>query len=110
MNKQDTLEVRVLFLHEGDSYVAQCLEYDIAAQGKTLPEVKMAFERTFVGQMMLDLRKGKQPLQGIEPAPRLYWEKFEKALRLEDVEPINWPQDVPPAYVVNEIKKELRVI
>lgn len=111
MNEENKLVVRVLVLREGDAYVAQCLEYDIAAQGKTIAEVKRAFERTFLGQMILDARKGKRPLEDIGPAPRYYWEKFEEAFRVEDREPsLSIPKDVPPAFMINEIHKELRVI
>jgi hypothetical protein len=110
MSQSNTLLVRVLFLHEGDSYVAQCLEYDIAAQGKTLPEVKLAFERTLVGQMMLDMKQGRKPLEGIGEAPRVYFEKFERAVKIEDEETFRLPQNVPPAFVINGIRKELRVI
>ncbi len=110
MSQSNTLLVRVLFLHEGDSYVAQCLEYDIAAQGKTLPEVKLAFERALVGQVMLDMKQGRKPLQGIAEAPRVYFEKFERAVKIEDEETFRLPQNVPPAFVINGIRKELRVI
>ncbi|OLE51961.1 MAG: hypothetical protein AUG51_20425 [Acidobacteria bacterium 13_1_20CM_3_53_8] len=109
MTQEKTLVVRVLFLREGDSYVAQCLEYDIAAQGKTMPEVKRAFELTLAGQMELDVRSGKQPFEGIPKAPDTYWEMFDKALKLEDEEPISLPKGVPPPFVVSEIVKELRV-
>jgi hypothetical protein len=36
-------------------------------------------------------------------------ELFERALRLQDDEPLALPKGVPPAFVVNEIVKELRV-
>lgn len=109
MMQEKTLEIRVLVLREGDSYVAQCLEFDIAAQGKTIPEVNRAFELTLKGQVALDLQKGKRPFEGIPRAPERYWEIFEKALKIEDKEPISLPSEVPPAFVVNEIVKELRV-
>jgi hypothetical protein len=73
MIELNTITVRVLFIREGDSYVAQCLEYDIAAQGKTMPEVKRGFELTFAGQMELDTRAGRPLFQGIPKAPDIYW-------------------------------------
>lgn len=110
MNTEQQLMVRVLVFREGNSYIAQCLEYDIAAQGKTVPEVKAAFERTIIGQIILDRRRGKKPLEGIPAAPEAYEEMFARAMRLADEETINISEDVPPAYMVNEIRKELRVI
>jgi len=103
------LLVRVLFLKEGDAWVAQCLEYDIAAQAKTLPEAEQAFERTLVGQIMLDLRRGKEPFSGTKPAPRMYWRKFNEGLGLRMEPTIELPKQTPPAFMIEEIRKEARV-
>ena len=54
----------ILFLQDHGYWVAQCLEYDITAQGKTIDAAKLAFERTFVGQVLVDTQKGKEPLEG----------------------------------------------
>ena len=59
-------------MREADYWVAQCLEHDIAAQGKTLPEVEDAFRKTVVGQIVLDLRKGREPLDSY---PVTYFER-----------------------------------
>jgi hypothetical protein len=110
MSEQKALMVRVLFIREGESFVAQCLEFDIAAQGKTITEVKRAFERTLIGQMMLDVRRGKRPFEDFGPAPRYYWEKYEQANPVGDREPLSLPKEVPPAFIVGEILKEMRVV
>ena len=89
-------------------WVAQCLEHDIASQGKTLPEAVEIFGRTVVGQILLDLRRGKQPLQGIAPAPRMYWRKFKEGIGLKVEPTIALPKSVSPAFVI-EIRKEARV-
>ena len=74
----------ILFRREwnGDGYgwVAQCLEYDIAAQGVTIREAMAAFERTFVGQLVVDVAHKKMPLEGIRPAPKKYWDEFSSAI------------------------------
>ena len=74
----------VVLLQENDSWVAQALEYDITAQGKTIQKATDALERTVVGQLLVDITHGSQPFEGIEQAPKIYWEHFEKAKRLED--------------------------
>lgn len=104
-----TITLRVVYLREGDSWIAQCLEHDIAAQGKTLPDVEEAFRRTVVGQIMLDLRKGREPFEGIKPAPKMYWRKFDEGLRLGVDSRIDLPKDVPPAFMIQEIRNEARV-
>ncbi len=99
--------VNVLLLQEQKTWVAQCLEYDIAAQGDTINDAMNNFGRTFLGQVALDFSNQKRPLEGIEPSPDFYWEKFKKARRLQDGESFNLP-DVPPAHIVAGIN-ELRI-
>jgi hypothetical protein len=106
---QITLRVVFLFEREANAWIAQCLEYDIAAQGKSLHDVEQAFERTVVGQIMLDIRKGRDPFEGIRPAPRFYWHKFNEGYRL-GVEPtIDLPRSTPPAFLIEQIRQESRV-
>jgi hypothetical protein len=79
MTKQNiSLNASVLLLQEGKTWIAQCLEWDIAAQGDTIDHALNSFERTFVGQIILDIDADKLPLEGISQSPKEYWEKFEK--------------------------------
>jgi hypothetical protein len=79
------IKLSVLFLKENDSWVGQCLEHDIAAQGKTLDEAKTSLQHTIAGQMFLDAGSGKAPLLDIKPAPEYYRVKFENAEKLKFV-------------------------
>lgn len=110
MKKQVTFELSVLFIRDGDCWVAQCLEYDIAAQGKTLEEVNEALERTFVGQILLDVRRGKEPLQGIPKAPKLYWERFEHGERLKDEDRFSLPENGLPGFMIDALAKDRRIL
>ncbi len=65
--------VRTLLIQEGDLWSIQCLEYDIAAQGRTIDEAKNAFEKTFLGQIALDIKEDREPFEGIEKAPQEFW-------------------------------------
>lgn len=76
------VKLSVLFLKEGNSWVGQCLEHDIAAQGKTFEDAKSALRNTIVAQMFLDASNHATPLSGIKPAPNYYKEKFEIAEKL----------------------------
>ena len=105
-----TIALRVIYLRETDYWVAQCLEHDIAAQGKTLSEVEDAFRKTLVGQIILDLRKGREPLEDIKPAPSMYWRKFREGLRLGVDSNIELPSDIPPAYMIEGITRETRIL
>ncbi|HET6892734.1 MAG TPA: hypothetical protein VFH31_16640 [Pyrinomonadaceae bacterium] len=106
---QTSMTIRVLFIREGEAWVAQCLEHDIASQGRTLQEAEATFGRTFVGQIMLDVRRGKEPLRGISPAPRMYWRKFKEGIELKVEPTIPLPKSIPPALVIEEIRREARV-
>src|SRR5689334_6392027 len=98
--------IHVVLLREGDLYVAQCLEYDIAAQGETLDQVRLNFERALVGQICVDVHHDIKPLSKTPKAPAKYWKLWENAERLGDERPIYVPPpsadeaDIPPAYML----------
>ena len=71
------VSVRVVVFQEGDWVCAQCLEYDIAAQGKTLDDCLYELERLVVGQIAISIENGLDPLRGLNPAPRRFWDWFE---------------------------------
>ena len=92
------LNVRVLICQDHDAdgnrgWVAQCLEYDIAAQGQTLDVVKQRFTLTLIGQMTVDIKHGKKPLEGIKEAPSKFWEHFKQGERLERQPPFYSPDE-----------------
>jgi hypothetical protein len=77
------VKLSVLFLRENDSWVGQCLEHDIVAQGRTIDEAKAALSHTIAAQMCLDATHGKMPLADIKAAPEYYLTKFEHAEKLK---------------------------
>jgi hypothetical protein len=78
--------IRVLLLKEGtdSSWVAQGLDYDMAAQGESIGEALENFQAVFQGQVALDLQKGREPLTGKKQAPSWYWRALEEAKPLKD--------------------------
>ncbi len=92
--------ISVLLLQEGEWWSAQCLEYDIAAQAKTLPEMRNELERVLLLHVVLALEEGREPFSEIRPAPKKYWDMFAAAkLRVEGDElPFRLPDSVgfPP--------------
>jgi len=71
-------KLSILLLREADGWVAQCLDYDITAQGQTIAAAKEAFARTFAGQVVVDVQRGVEPLTGFNSAPLEYWSKLRK--------------------------------
>ena len=53
-----------------------------------------ASDTSFVGQIALDVQHGRQPMDGISPAPPEYWRAFENASRLLDRQPFRMPTSV----------------
>jgi predicted RNase H-like HicB family nuclease len=68
----------VVFQEDG-WWSAQCLEYDIAAQAKTLPDLHDELERVLAVHVAACLQIGREPFDGLEPAPRKFWDMYESA-------------------------------
>lgn len=96
MEKVTKYSVSLLLMTENNIWTAQCLEFDIAAQGKTMSEAMAAFQRTFAGQVCIDIENGKEPFEDFSQAPVDYWDKFEQASeRLADRKPFKLPEGFP---------------
>jgi hypothetical protein len=64
--------IRAIVFKEGDFYVAQCLEYDIAAQGTDLEAAIDRLELTVEAEFETCALDGKAPKDCICPAPNYY--------------------------------------
>jgi hypothetical protein len=73
------LTISVLAFQDGDSWSAQCLEYDIATQAATLPDLFYEVERTLMGHLAVAAKLGREPFAGLKPAPQRYWDMYENA-------------------------------
>jgi hypothetical protein len=105
-----TFQVSLLLLREGEVWVAQGLEYDIVAQGKSLKEAIKAFERTCVGQIAIDVEHGNRPLDGIEQAPEQFWDMFDGAHRLDERKPFRLPKNIiSPNRMIAASAEDLRI-
>src|SRR5262249_29907877 len=76
--------LKVLLRKENRSWVAQCVDYDIAAQGETVRAAMSAFHRTLKAQVMLDIERGREPLKAIPAAPEVYAKQFDVAEPLRE--------------------------
>jgi hypothetical protein len=62
--------VRAVIFQEGEWLCAQCLEYDLVAQAKSLQELLKAFERLIVGHITVRLRHKQHRFVICRPPPR----------------------------------------
>ena len=71
---------------EGEWWVAQCLEYDIAVQARTLKDVDYEFQRILLGRIFAAKELGIDPFEDIPPAPEEYRKIFEDANKTRKME------------------------
>jgi hypothetical protein len=69
----------VLFEREPGNWVAQCLQFDIGAEAKTLPELLYELPKALVGHIVIATENGVEPFEILPPAPQEYWEKWNQA-------------------------------
>jgi hypothetical protein len=83
-NNQTAFRVSAVLFQEGEWWSAQCLEYDIAAQAKTLPDLRYELQRVLISHVCVALELGREPFEGLGSAPQKFWEMFEGAkMRVE---------------------------
>jgi hypothetical protein len=71
-------EIRAIVFKEGDMYVGQCLEYDIAAQAPDLEALLDRLELTVEAEFATCAETGTTPHDCISPAPVYYHSLWEK--------------------------------
>ena len=102
--------LRVLLVSDGGAWTAQCLEHDIAAQGKTIQDALVEFQRTLVAEVCLHASRGAQGLDSIPRAPHMYWKKYHEGELLDHRRHPPFVPDcpLPPAFMIPEFR-EMRV-
>ena len=61
--------LRVLIFQEEGLWIAQGLEYDIAAQSKSLTDLPNIFAQTIMAHIMARREHNQEPFEGINKAP-----------------------------------------
>lgn len=101
----------VLLIHDGSNWTAQCLQYDIAAQGESIKEAKKAFEYALAVEIGY-LSKTQKTLDDLPSAPKWYWGSYEQAAKLEAMaeSPLRLPTEIAKlAHALIPRQRELRV-
>lgn len=70
--------VRVVVFREGDVYVAQCIEYDIATQAADLDALLERLDLTLDAECAMSRERGGAPFAGIAPAPNYFHDLWDK--------------------------------
>jgi|GraSoiStandDraft_11_1057310.scaffolds.fasta_scaffold1097691_1 hypothetical protein len=70
--------LRVIVYREGDVYVAQCLEHDIATQGSDIPAALERLDLTIDAECAISKETGGKAFERIPSAPNYFhtlWDK-----------------------------------
>ncbi len=87
-----SIQIRAVLFQEGDAWCAQCLEHDIAAEARSLSELKAELETVLSIQVEMAIERGQEPFASLPPAPAKYFrmfEQFERANGVEEDRPIS---------------------
>lgn len=94
-------ELNFLIFKDCEWWVAQCIEYDIAAQARTLKDVEYEIQRVIIGRIAAAGELKIDPFEGLPSAPEEYRRIFEdanKTLRVE-LKPIENFKNVIPQII-----------
>lgn len=65
--------MKVLVFKQGDWWVGQGLEYDIASQAKTYEGIVEEMKRQVTAHFAISRELMRQPFQGLSSAPEVFW-------------------------------------
>lgn len=71
-------QIRVILIQDGETWMAQCLEHDIGAQAKDLDTLQSLLTVAIQAEMNESIRRHGKPFAGIEPAPKSFFDLWEK--------------------------------
>lgn len=66
-------QLRVVVFKGQKHWVAQCLEYDIAAQARQLDDLPTMLRKSLEAELELSRKEGVEPFSVLSPAPDRYW-------------------------------------
>src|SRR5262249_45399387 len=94
-----------IIFSEGEIWVAQGVQFDITARGRTPTEASERFNDKFGAELVMSLEIGEKPLAGVGSAPKEFWDMYENAKMRAAIDdaPIRLSDGATP-YVHQEIK------
>jgi len=94
------IRLQAVIFQEGDWWVAQCLEYDIAAQAKSSQKVIGELQRILTAHVLISKENGVEPFSTHSRAPERYWKMLEEFQKpLFDI-PIETPKGTPRVQIL----------
>ena len=75
--------IRVVVFRRGETWVAQCLDFDLATQARTVDDLDYEIQALLVGHVVASLKENKRPFESLPKAPSVFWRMFDQARSLE---------------------------
>lgn len=73
------VHINAVVFRDGDAWVIQGVEYDIAAHVSKITDLPRAFERALVANVVVSAHLGRAPLEGVPPAPQQFRDMLDRA-------------------------------
>ncbi len=67
--------ISAVVFQEGNWWSAQCLEYDLAAQARTVSDLRYELQRVIATHVAASRELGEAPFVSLKPAPQSVFEK-----------------------------------
>jgi hypothetical protein len=93
------------FREFGKNWTARVLEHDMAAGARTLEQAVDTVLRIAQAHVAFDQRHNRTPLSAFAPAPRLYWNAFERASERPIVAELDWSEKTRTRVVVATVEQ-----
>lgn len=95
-----SIELSIVVFPEGGWWIAQGLEYDFAAQAKTLDDLRYELQRTVVGHFVACAEAGVDPLSSVPKAPERFWKMWTESKWRAEPDTVPIRSGVPhPAFI-----------
>lgn len=88
-------------------WIAQGLEFNIAAQAKTIEDAVYSFFQTLASETVIYHEKGKNFFKDASPAPEFYWKLFNQKSALLKLDSL--PRFSTPKVDLDNREPELRI-
>ena len=102
-----SFQISAVLFEEDGWWSAQCLEYDVAAQARTLTDLRYELERVLRSHVVVSSELGRSPFEGLAPAPQRFWDMY--ASSTIRIEADDLPFRLPDAGPFPTITPRLRV-
>ncbi|MFA5957304.1 type II toxin-antitoxin system HicB family antitoxin [Hyphomicrobium sp.] len=80
--------INVVAFKEAGGWVAQCLQYDIAAQADTYEDLRRELQEIVISHIIVDAELGREAFSGLPEAPSKFWTMYGEGRPSDDDLPI----------------------